>query len=1034
MSTRFGSCVLGFLILMTCSNLTMGDDWNTAYQQSTGNTDLTKAWTSTGDWTPHRQAITVSSEQEAMLRFNQSLADPVIQVQFDFTYSSETFTQEGILIGLSGGGRRSAAQFILHGGERPTAQLIVPARAPVVVDSLNFTPGKTYHITANVNGQTAELFINGTKIAQRQMMTKLATGQVALFARQGDLSFANLQIRTKKISDAQLAERAREQARGHAIKAQFQDGYIPPIWDPSQITFKQRSARIRLKQVPLKAQSILATPGNYPLSVGVPITDRHMFKAQQFRLLDAEGEPIACQITPTALWEQEGAIKWVIVDANVQIDDPLTPVELTLEYGRSVRDVEPLQTMPITDSDTHITVDSGKLKVTFSKTTGTLIDAATLDGKPVMVPDSQRGGYFVDNNDQTYRTSGKDDQYKLVVEVAGSLHTILRATGWYVNDAGQKACRYTTRIHLYKDQPMLRMEHTWIVTLDTDPFWFKDLGLNLPMSIAAASKAMVSVSNEKLTQSITQTLEGKTLSLTQNDLAKSTVTHANKQLSISAQTGGWVSLLGQDTGVTVTVRDMAMQFPNQLDVTENGIKFHAWKTLQDKELNFRHEGIAKLWGQKTWQRMNENVISQGALESRVSNGLGFARTHHLTLAFHEPKEAQAQIAGALGQYEPIASVDPQWIKNSKSLPLILPTYDEDRFAAYETQIKEKFDEYVQVANHLDPMIGFWDYGRGCPQDLAPPGSSPQNPLGTSKGWTYSGINANDDMSYGNPQLPWLLYLRSGDRKYLRRARAMTTHVMDTRIIHWHNKSLGREIGQSYKRTGTWVFDGSDAGWTGDIWAGFLATAYQVTGYQRSLDVLGEIANGYAHTNRPVQNHQTVTYLGAIARYYTSTWDKKLLDILVQTAPVYLQSQLETGFWAQNDQAFEYTLLELLMLPNIEQSWENTAMNFARGAIGPMRFHTHWALAAGVQAWAYTNKQPDARFGGNAIEALANGIPKLTGYANLSPLRSSLVWMGLSDIPGIADIVQPVIITFARPQESVFYLKHQAGRKTHIELH
>jgi hypothetical protein len=1031
MSTRCWSCALGLLILLTCSGLALSDDWNNAYQLgSDSTTDLSQQWTASGDWVQQKHAIDVNSEQEALLRLNMPITASVIQVQFDFTYTSEDFTEAGVAIGLGGGGRRAAAQFIFHGGEQSNAQLIVPARAPFVVDSIKFKTGETYQIIADVNGMTVQLFVNGKPIAQRQLMTPLASGQIALFASKGNVSFGNLLIRTKQISDAQLAERAREQARESALKAQFEPGYVPPTWDPSKLVFKQRSARTRLKQVPLKLQSDFATPGAYPLSVGVPIEDRQMFRPEQFRLTDAQGKTIPCQITPTALWDQEDAIKWIMVDANVQVTDPSKPLDLILEYGRSVDSSDVDTPMTLTQSDAAITVDTGKLKVTFSKSTGTLIDAASLDGKPVMVPDATRGGFFVDSQNVTYRTSGKDDDYQLVAEVVGPMHTILRASGWYVSDARQKVCRYVTRIHLYKDQAIIRMEHTWIVTIDTDQFWFNDLGLNFPMSLGADGQAVVSLSDDKLKESLTQPVAGNAVSLTQNGLAQATVMQAGKPLKQMQRTGGWVSLLGSNAGTTLTVRDMAMQFPNQLDVTDKGITFHAWQTLDDKQLNFRHDGITKLWGQDTWKRFNDNVTSQGALESRVSNGMGFARTHELTLTFHEPKEDAAQTAGALGQVGPIASIDPEWVKETDVLPVIMPTYDAQRFANYESDIKQKFDEYVNVATHLEPMVGFWDYGRGCPGGLAlEPGRS-----GDDQRWTYSGVNASDDMSYGNPQVPWLLYLRSGDRKYLRRARATTTHVMDTRIMHWYAKSLGREIGQSYKHTGTWVFDGADSGWTGDIWASFLATAYHVTGYQRSLDVLGEIANGFVNTKRPAHNVETVTYLGAIARYYQTCFDQKLRNTLVQTSPIYMQYQLETGFWPSNDQAYEYALLEMLKLPRPDQSWENTAMNFARGAIGPMRFHTHWSMAAGVQAWAYARKQADPRFGVNAQEALSNGIPKLIGYANLAPLRSSLIWMGLSDVPGIAEVVQPKVLTYARPQESLFYIKHEQGTETHVELH
>ncbi|MFG0248089.1 MAG: hypothetical protein ACF8OB_04310, partial [Phycisphaeraceae bacterium JB051] len=765
MSTRCWSCILGVILLLTCSNVSLSEDWGKTYQAGGDSVnEFQTQWTASGDWSANESAITVNSEQEALLRLNTPISEPVIQVSFDFTYDSENFTESGVLIGLGGGGRRAAAQFILRGGDSPSAQLTVPARAPVIVDSLTLTSGETYRVKAYVNGLSVTFSINGKEIAQRQLLSPLTAGQIALIATNGQITFNNLLIQTKKISDAQAAQRARQEARTNAIKAQFDDGFVPAVWQPSSMAFKSRSARVRIKEIPLNVQSDYATPGLYPVTVGVPLEDRQMFRPRQFELLGEDGKPVACQITPTALWDEEDAIKWIMLDTQVQVADPANPPKLTLRYGRSVDSDDPPADMPIETTDDAITVDTGKLKVTFNRKAGTLIDAATVDGKPVMMPDPTRGGFFVDNQNVTYRTSGNDEDYQLVTETIGPMHTVVRASGWYVSDTGIKACRYVTRIHLYKNQAMIRLEHTWIVTIDTDRFWFTDLGLNLPMSLGNASQAVLGINAEKLTDAHTQAISSMPISMTQNDLALSQVTQGDKVLAKSQATGGWASLLGSNAAATLAVRDMSKQFPNQLDVTDKGIVFHAWQTVDDKPLNFRHEGVKKIWGQDTWQRFNDNVTSQGALESRVSNGLGFARTHHLTLSFHEPKVQSAKTAGALGQVDPIASVDPGWIRETQVLPLSLPVYDQKRFGDHEAVIKQKFDEYLKIASHLDPMVGFWDYGRGIPRDIK---------AASDDRWIYSGINANEDMSYGTPQVPWLLYLRSGDRKYLDAARAMT---------------------------------------------------------------------------------------------------------------------------------------------------------------------------------------------------------------------------------------------------------------------
>ncbi len=700
-----------------------------------------------------------------------------------------------------------------------------------------------------------------------------------------------------------------------------------------------------------------------------------------------------------------------------------------LEYGRRTKRQAVVNPIVVTEDKQNVTVDTGRLKVQLSRTRGTLIEAAWVDGKPVMVPTPKRGGFFVDNQGRTYRTSGRDEDYQLTVELAGPLRVVVRAEGWYINENGEKACRYLTRIQLFRGQAMAKIDHTWIVTVDTDQMWFRELGLAFPMSLGQSSVSVFGTDRKDLAKYRELPLNKDNSVFLIQDQPQHFALGADDATPIAgSQAAGWGSLLGEQVGATLTVRDMNLQFPNALEVNPRGLTFHAWSAKGGHELDFRHESIKRLWGKESWDRMNQHAATQGPFETRVSNGLGFARTHHLTLNFHAPNAQAASLVGTLGQEPPLAMAEPKWNCKAGVLAFDIPPYDEERFAGLESQIREQFDQYVEIATSLEPMVGFWDYGRGCPRDLMPSRQGKEN---TS--WQYSGINANDDMSYGNPDVPWLLYLRSGERRYFQRALAMTTQVMDARIIHWYSSDLGRKIGQVYKHTGSWVFDGSDAGWNGDVWPGFLSTAFLITGNQRPLDVLGEIVKGYQRTPRKPVTDDAVSYLGALASYYRLTWDSSLRQMLEEQAPVFLQRQLGTGFWPSHDISFEYALGELLADPNPKPTWVSVATTFARGAIGPMRFHTTWAIASGIQAWSW-QREPDPRFGANARAVLDNGVPDLTGPMNLAPLRSTLIWMGLRDVPGVEDVLVPQVITYARPQDSTFYLKHEQGRQTHIELH
>jgi hypothetical protein len=139
--------------------------------------------------------------------------------------------------------------------------------------------------------------------------------------------------------------------------------------------------------------------------------------------------------------------------------------------------------------------------MTVNKTGGfNLFESVTIDGRQVIAPGQCQGAYIVDGQGRRFHAK-HDRTAKVEVEMSGPLAAVVRAEGWLVNpDAETDApkgepsprpkggfCRFVTRIYVAADQPDVRVQHTFILTEDSEKTTYRDIGISL--SIAKGAKA-----------------------------------------------------------------------------------------------------------------------------------------------------------------------------------------------------------------------------------------------------------------------------------------------------------------------------------------------------------------------------------------------------------------------------------------------------------------------------------------------------------------------------------------------------------------
>ena len=814
-------------------------------------------------------------------------------------------------------------------------------------------------------------------------------------------------------------------------------------WSPEDMELTNRPASVEMQRVPLTVRSPIDITVPYPLTFGVPLPKDQVWRTQDIRLTDASGKEIDAQIQPTATWQQAGSLRWVLVDA--QPDSIKGDSSLFLEYGRKVSRNGGAGPMSVKEADDAITVDTGPLRVRFSKTRGSLIDAAWLNGRSVLKSHASSGAYFIDNTGAEYQSNTANKEYEVVVETHGPWRTVVRAEGLYENSDGRNSCIFVHRVWLYRNQPFVKIATTWMNTENTDKKWFKDIGTRLSLTegqaetvrfgtkVGVTASAFEETEEERLKASLQFTAPA---AIIQKKLRSFEIEQNDKVVTNGKKAGGWVATRGPAGSVFLAVRDMAMQFPNSLevrkgrDVSPDSLVFHAFSDKAGFEMDFRLSNLKKIWGEEVCDRFQKGRGNRPPLEKRISNGQGFARTHEMLLAFGDAEMSVHRYA-VQALDPPHAFPNPEFACSTLAFGPCAAK-NTRRFPEHEKFLSESFDFYHRMVTHLNPYIGFWDYGRGMPHYW-----EERKAEDAEQEWIFSGYRANYDLGYGNPIAPWLFYVRSGERKYLDWAKAMNQQAMDARTIHWAEQPLKRQRGMHYGEVTTWTWDGHNCHFEDTMWYKFLALEYYITGNPRAIDVYGMVIDEYMKymKDRALSPYWTKSVkMGNLAIWYRHTWDARVRKEIGKHVK-YWNGRLRPNGMAPNRQAWvDYGLFEALQIPDPDPLWIDTGEKYAMSATGIHRDAGPWKEWPTIQWWHYQRtKEPWHIY--NAKDYLKN--PKSFEFkggsvrTSLGTFRVPMVYMTLAGEPGAEKVVPFKTAYYTRGYRRPFFLKHEKGRPVEI---
>ena len=194
---------------------------------------------------------------------------------------------------------------------------------------------------------------------------------------------------------------------------------------------------------------------NWPVTQGVPFPVGAVADPAGIRLRDPEGGILDCQVTPSSYWGDD-SLRWALLDFCVDIPAGQTPA-YTMEYGPGISRHSVNRGITMEDDGKEIRVDAGRVRFRVSRERFRFLEDLQVDGR---APLDGPAVLSVSNGSGKQFRADTARPYSVVVEESGPMRGVIAVHGWNGHEDGERFLTYTTRIHVYRNQPFVKVFHT----------------------------------------------------------------------------------------------------------------------------------------------------------------------------------------------------------------------------------------------------------------------------------------------------------------------------------------------------------------------------------------------------------------------------------------------------------------------------------------------------------------------------------------------------------------------------------------------
>ncbi len=532
--------------------------------------------------------------------------------------------------------------------------------------------------------------------------------------------------------------------------------------------------------IPIEIDYPCALFGAWPVACGVPFPSAMLQDAAALVVVDDAGAPVPAQVDTTATW-LDGSVRWALLHFNASPGRKY----FVRNAGAPAPAADVAGGMTVAETAGGVTIKTGGA-VFFMAADEALVAQAELDGRRLLAQ-AGRGAYVQDQKGRLARLGGPLSGMQTAFRVRGSWWTVVRKEGWYVTESGERLARGIVWLEFHGGCPYVKITHRLVLTEDTNEVWFKDIGLdfNGGSGNAAAAAFAVDPSGQKPPLEV-RLSAGESAWLLQDDFphfmqtnSGFTVTHRRRAGELAELAGGkacgdWCAWRGAAAGYTLVLQDFAEQYPKEFYASTAGVTARLWAGRGGRELDFRAATLAREYWGEDWCKKSDLGLER--IKNIYCNAQASAKTHVLWLLPDTGGGAPAAAARAEAAASGVHAIaDPAWICAAGVMGVDLHPKDPARFPREELYLSDFFDRHL-LPSRVFPMTGWIAWGANM-------GTRYGRESDTGKyymtWWRMSGL-----IDYHMRNSVWLLYARSGERKYLDYAARFNRFAGDMNMHHW----------------------------------------------------------------------------------------------------------------------------------------------------------------------------------------------------------------------------------------------------------
>jgi hypothetical protein len=682
---------------------------------------------------------------------------------------------------------------------------------------------------------------------------------------------------------------------------------------PVDVDLPEETARLLSKEEPL------------PVYAGIPMPRGAADGQTSYQVFDAAGRELPCQVDTITRWAPRGSTQWLALRFMADSSDVR---KCTVAYSPRRKASVPSRSLQVNRRDDCVVVDTGPLRFEVSQNEfnglrRVWLDCngdGTLTDDEQMLADDPTGPFVCDHQGKQY-LARNDPHPEVSVEAEGPVCVVIRCAGWYVASDGGRICRHVTRIVAHADLSWLKIFHTVVFCADSRETAIADIAWPLPLREDAARVRF----GREARPYEAQVADGVTESLLQHDRNTYQIdafrlgdSNPVKTAATAGAAGGWAELISRRAAVAVGLRHFAALYPKELEARPEAVTLHIWPRHGiDKAIKLpTDEDLSELWFLhhrrlldfrvpkwfSAFQSAGPFINAEHELSrhryvraSANTNGMGAARSHELFINFRTLGRDNVDSICTYVNSPALANAEPQWMCASSVFGPIEPV-DREAFPVVEQAIDARFDGERTIEQFSEGMFNF---GGSTSYFKPEVGSYDQ----LDRPWRLT--------HHGAPRAPWLLFARSGCRKYAEYAFRNGGWCADLGYCHYSHPALEREGIDGKVRGGQCDYKGivpwSRGGRVMDYnsMADFLLWTACFSGDRWPLEVADEWGRCVKRRYTKTVGRNAAGTIDALLTLYETTWDMDYRELAERQFKAIVDEEFESSGHFRNGVWYDY---------------------------------------------------------------------------------------------------------------------------------